>query len=410
MSCLEFAASRAQARLDHIPRPTGSPGAHNAREKRQYALITMPFAAFSLAKPLPGPRVYRITAGGAGQFEGKDRRMNWLGDTIGQGPATAVTWIVAVLVILVLFLHALRMVRAMLPGTYVRGGKSKHRLAVVDAAPVDAKRRLILVRRDGVEHLLLIGGAGDVVVEPAIGHGPAAMPRPAQGPGRTAGPARQPAPPAQPRQPARAEQEMDRERAASIAAAVAAAPAVAAMATHREEPREEAAPPLPPDHGVEHAPAPEPVPEAPPPPPTGEPVPPAARTSETPVAEPAPASIDMPAYEEPAPAPPVGTHQPTWQLTQAAPPAPAPSPVPEPEPAAAAGQDEDDDVLTSDLMRELQETLAPVREPQPAQAPEPAPAPQAETPEPQPQAEKRELSLEEEMSLLLQDLTRDSKG
>jgi flagellar biogenesis protein FliO len=39
------------------------------------------------------------------------------------------------------------------------------RLAVVDAASVDGRRRLILIRRDNVEHLLMIGGPTDVVVE-----------------------------------------------------------------------------------------------------------------------------------------------------------------------------------------------------------------------------------------------------
>ncbi len=39
------------------------------------------------------------------------------------------------------------------------------RLAVIDAAPVDGRRRLVLVRRDNVEHLLMIGGPSDIVVE-----------------------------------------------------------------------------------------------------------------------------------------------------------------------------------------------------------------------------------------------------
>ncbi len=42
------------------------------------------------------------------------------------------------------------------------------RLAVVDYASVDGRRRLILVRRDNVEHLLMIGGPTDVVVESSI--------------------------------------------------------------------------------------------------------------------------------------------------------------------------------------------------------------------------------------------------
>jgi hypothetical protein len=42
------------------------------------------------------------------------------------------------------------------------------RLAVIDAAAVDSRRRLILIRRDNVEHLLMIGGPTDVVVEANI--------------------------------------------------------------------------------------------------------------------------------------------------------------------------------------------------------------------------------------------------
>ncbi len=42
------------------------------------------------------------------------------------------------------------------------------RLAVIDAATVDARRRLVLIRRDNIEHLLMIGGPTDLVVEPNI--------------------------------------------------------------------------------------------------------------------------------------------------------------------------------------------------------------------------------------------------
>src|SRR5207237_7395687 len=42
------------------------------------------------------------------------------------------------------------------------------RLAVIDAAAVDGRRRLVLVRRDNIEHLLMIGGPADVVVETNI--------------------------------------------------------------------------------------------------------------------------------------------------------------------------------------------------------------------------------------------------
>ena len=51
-------------------------------------------------------------------------------------------------------------------GSSARGRQP--RLAVVDAASVDGRRRLIIIRRDNVEHLLMIGGPTDVVVEQNI--------------------------------------------------------------------------------------------------------------------------------------------------------------------------------------------------------------------------------------------------
>jgi hypothetical protein len=42
------------------------------------------------------------------------------------------------------------------------------RLAVIDAASVDGRRKLVLIRRDNVEHLMMIGGPNDLVVEPNI--------------------------------------------------------------------------------------------------------------------------------------------------------------------------------------------------------------------------------------------------
>jgi flagellar protein FliO/FliZ len=50
----------------------------------------------------------------------------------------------------------------------VKQGKS--RVQMVDITPLDARHRLVLVRRDDVEHLLLLGGATPVVVETGIMH------------------------------------------------------------------------------------------------------------------------------------------------------------------------------------------------------------------------------------------------
>ena len=62
------------------------------------------------------------------------------------------------------------------------------RLAVIDAAAVDGRRRLVLIRRDNVEHLLMIGGPTDVVIEPNIVRAAAATretPAPSRAPAAT---------------------------------------------------------------------------------------------------------------------------------------------------------------------------------------------------------------------------------
>jgi len=43
------------------------------------------------------------------------------------------------------------------------------RLEVVEQANVDGRRRLVLIRRDDVEHLVMTGGPVDVVIETGIG-------------------------------------------------------------------------------------------------------------------------------------------------------------------------------------------------------------------------------------------------
>ncbi|MBV8849623.1 MAG: flagellar biosynthetic protein FliO [Methylobacteriaceae bacterium] len=54
-------------------------------------------------------------------------------------------------------------------GIKLPGGRSRQqRLGIVDAFEIDRQRQLVIVRRDNVEHLLMIGGPNDVVVEASI--------------------------------------------------------------------------------------------------------------------------------------------------------------------------------------------------------------------------------------------------
>lgn len=48
-----------------------------------------------------------------------------------------------------------------------RGAKIR-RLGIIDSIAIDAKRRLILVSRDDMEHLLCVGGETDLVIEQSI--------------------------------------------------------------------------------------------------------------------------------------------------------------------------------------------------------------------------------------------------
>jgi hypothetical protein len=105
----------------------------------------------------------------------------WLNNIAGPQYASAVMWTVGALVVLVIVLLLIRAVRGVSSGTFVAGGRNRRaRLAVMDAAAIDNQRRLVLVRRDDVEHLILIGGPTDVVVEPNIVPGAALHTSPLQ--------------------------------------------------------------------------------------------------------------------------------------------------------------------------------------------------------------------------------------
>lgn len=83
-------------------------------------------------------------------------------------PARAVVALVLVLALIALTVWLMRRFGEGRIATPAGGRGRQQRLAVLDSAVVDARRRLVLIRRDNVEHLILIGGPTDVVVEPNI--------------------------------------------------------------------------------------------------------------------------------------------------------------------------------------------------------------------------------------------------
>jgi flagellar protein FliO/FliZ len=74
--------------------------------------------------------------------------------------------LVVVLALIVALAWAARRFGLVGPGFV--GPAGKRRLAIVEAAAIDTKRRLVLVRRDQVEHLLLLGHGSETVVETGI--------------------------------------------------------------------------------------------------------------------------------------------------------------------------------------------------------------------------------------------------
>lgn len=93
----------------------------------------------------------------------------WLARQIGESAANIITSLIVLIIVIAAITATIVILRKFNSGTFIVGGKNRTpRLSVRDAAAVDRSRRLVLVRRDNVEHLILIGGPTDVVIETNI--------------------------------------------------------------------------------------------------------------------------------------------------------------------------------------------------------------------------------------------------
>jgi flagellar protein FliO/FliZ len=91
----------------------------------------------------------------------------------GDDMSLAMRLILALVVVLALIGFAVLLLKRF--GMVKIGGMSLHgrqpRLAVMDIAHLDSRRKLVIVRRDTIEHLVMIGGPNDVVIEQGIVRG-----------------------------------------------------------------------------------------------------------------------------------------------------------------------------------------------------------------------------------------------
>ena len=89
-------------------------------------------------------------------------------DLLGSEMPLAVKFFIAFAIVLALIGLTAWLVRRFGANRLGTSRGRQPRLAVIDAAAIDGRRRLVLIRRDNIEHLLMIGGPTDVVVEPNI--------------------------------------------------------------------------------------------------------------------------------------------------------------------------------------------------------------------------------------------------
>ena len=106
--------------------------------------------------------------------------MSWLRSVFGSDGSPIIQYLV-IFAIIFSALAAIVFVVRRLTGTggalQGRSGRSRQpRLGIVDVYELDRARQLILLRRDNVEHLLLVGGPNDVVIERNIQRGQRPLP------------------------------------------------------------------------------------------------------------------------------------------------------------------------------------------------------------------------------------------
>lgn len=95
--------------------------------------------------------------------------MEWLSNLTNGENGSAINLVLITLAIALLLIVIVWIFRKMTGSAAKRAMRSRvPRLSITDSTTVDEKRYLVMIRRDNVEHLLLIGGANDLVVESNI--------------------------------------------------------------------------------------------------------------------------------------------------------------------------------------------------------------------------------------------------
>ncbi|RCL00099.1 MAG: hypothetical protein JSC189_001266 [Candidatus Tokpelaia sp. JSC189] len=90
----------------------------------------------------------------------------WLNAQIGVDAASVISHIAICITLFAIAWLCLAFFRRLNKRVFPIAGRKGHtRLSVCDIAIIDSQRRVILIRRDNIEHLVLIGGSSDMIIE-----------------------------------------------------------------------------------------------------------------------------------------------------------------------------------------------------------------------------------------------------
>lgn len=94
--------------------------------------------------------------------------MQFITGLIGESGTTLLTSALALVAVLALAVLGLWLVKLTMKSTATLGRGRNRRLGVVEQLQIDARRQMLIIRRDDVEHVILVGGGQDVLVEAGI--------------------------------------------------------------------------------------------------------------------------------------------------------------------------------------------------------------------------------------------------
>ncbi len=94
--------------------------------------------------------------------------MQFITGLIGESGTTLITSALALVAVLALAVLGLWLLKITMNSTSTLGRGRNRRLGVVEQLQIDPRRQLLIVRRDDVEHVIMVGGGQDLVVETGI--------------------------------------------------------------------------------------------------------------------------------------------------------------------------------------------------------------------------------------------------